>query len=330
MARQRRSTVLFRWWHPSDMSVGDAPRADLRVSDADRERTVAVLRMHHSDGRLTFDEFTERVEDAYRARTQADLTRTLRELPEQESVQPPQRRRRRPLRLPMWWLRVNGICTAIWAATTAGSGLHYFWPMWVMLGTSIPVVAHAGHRRRHDSSVPREVGVPEQPTPLPTDAVRVVSSVLFVDIVESTEHAVSMGDREWNAVLTKYLDAARQEITTRGGREVFTKGDEMVAAFATPAAAVRAGGAIRTCAQSLGLDVRAGVHAGEVDAHGHEIRGLAMHIGQRICATADPGQLLVSSTVRDLVAGSGLTFTDAGEHELKGVPGPWRLYALPD
>jgi class 3 adenylate cyclase len=110
---------------------------------------------------------------------------------------------------------------------------------------------------------------------------------------------------------------------------VFTKGDELVAAFATPAAAVKSGSAIRNCAQSLGLDIRAGVHAGEVDAHGHEIRGLAMHIGQRICVTAEPGQLLVSSTVRDLLAGSGMTFDDAGEHELKGVPGPWHLYAVP-
>jgi class 3 adenylate cyclase len=110
---------------------------------------------------------------------------------------------------------------------------------------------------------------------------------------------------------------------------VFTKGDEMVASFATPAAAVKTGSAIRACAQSLGLDVRAAVHAGEVDAYGQEIRGLAMHIGQRICITAQPGQLLVSSTVRDLLAGSNMTFTDAGEHELKGVPGPWRLYAIP-
>jgi class 3 adenylate cyclase len=312
------------------MSVGDASRADLRVSDADRESAVAVLRMHYSDGRLTFEEFTERVEEAYRARNQADLAQTLRELPQQETSEvPPRRRRRRRHRLPMWWLRVNGICTAVWAATTAGSGVHYFWPMWVMLGTTIPVIAHAGHSRRHDVAGQRDMSVPEQPAPLPTDAVRVVSAVLFVDIVESTEHAVSMGDREWNAVLTKYLDAARQEIASHGGREVFTKGDETVAAFATPAAAVRSGAAIRTCARSVGLDVRAGVHAGEVDAQGHEMRGLAMHIGQRICATGEPGQLLVSSTVRDLVAGSGLTFNDAGEHELKGVPGPWRLYAVP-
>jgi class 3 adenylate cyclase len=311
------------------MSVGDPSRADVRVSDAERERAVALLRMHHAEGRLTLDEFTERVEEAYRARTNADLDRTLRELP-REAVVPPDRQppRRRPRRrMPMWWLRVNGICTAIWAVTTLGSGVHYFWPIWVMLGTAIPVVASAGHGHGHDHG--HETGStapPEQPAPLPADATRVVSSVLFADIVESTEHAVSMGDREWNVVLEKYQQAVRTEITGFGGREVFTKGDEMVAAFATPAAAVRCGEAMRNCARSLELDIRAGVHAGEVDAHGHEIRGLAMHIGQRICAAAEPGQLLVSSTVRDLLAGSALTFTDAGEHELKGVPGPWRLY----
>lgn len=319
------------------MAIGDASRAELRVSDAERERAVAGLRAHHADGRLTLDEFTERVEEAYRSRTQADLDRALRELPREAMDQPhhdlPHVRRlrhRRRRRMPMWWLRVNGICTAIWAATTIGSGVHYFWPMWVMLGTAIPVIASAGHGHRHGSSYDSNAEVPEQPTPLPADATRVVSSVLFADIVESTEHAVSMGDREWNALLTKYQHAARGEITGFGGREVFTKGDEMVAAFATPAAAVRCGAAIRNCARALDLDTRAGVHAGEVDAQGHEIRGLAMHIGQRICATAEPGQLLVSSTVRDLLAGSGMAFTDAGEHELKGVPGPWRLYAVPN
>lgn len=313
------------------MSVGDASRADVRVSDAEREGAVTALRQHHAEGRLTLDEFTERVEDAYRARTQTDLQRTLRELPPQEPVvEARRRRRRRRHRLPMWWIRVNVLCTAIWAATTVGSGLHYFWPMWVMLGTSIPVIAAAGHGRRHEHSNEHGASIPDQPTPLPTNASRVVSSVLFVDIVESTEHAVALGDHKWNAVLETYLSSARSEIAASGGREVFTKGDETVAAFATPAAAVRCGTAIRTYARTLDLEIRAGVHAGEVDAQGHEIRGLAMHIGQRICATAQPGQLLVSSTVRDLLAGSSLAFTDAGEHELKGVPGPWRLYASAD
>jgi class 3 adenylate cyclase len=328
------------------MSVGDPSRADVRVSDAERERAVEVLRTHHADGRLTLEEFTDRVDEAYRARTESDLAHSLRELPPEvvdrsqhgrhhhhdHHQQRHQQRQRRPRRrrLPMWWIRVNGICTAVWAATTVGGGLHYFWPMWVMLGTSFPVVAAAGHGRRHEQTTDPDPAVPEQPAPVVENVTtRVVSSVLFVDVVESTQHAVAMGDREWNTVLASYQDSAREEIAACGGREVFTKGDEMVAAFATPAAAVRGGDAVRHRARALGLEVRAGVHAGEVDEHGHEMRGLAMHIGQRVCAAAQPGQLLVSSTVRDLLVGSTQEFTDIGEHELKGVPGPWRLFAVP-
>ncbi len=316
--------------HPPDMSVEDRPRGALRVSDAERERAVESLRLHHAEGRLTFEEFTDRVDEAYRARSAGELDVALRELPAERSVRPPQRRAWYRRRLPAWWLRVNGICTAVWAATTLGSGVHYFWPMWVMLGTGIPVIAGSGRRAGRDGD-PAPATVPPGAAPaLEMPDGRVVTTVLFADIVASTERAAALGDAEWNRLLARYERQVGDEVVGLGGQSVFTKGDEVVAAFPTPAAAVRCGRAVQTHARALGLDVRAGVHAGEVDRHGGEVRGLAMHIGQRVCAAAGPGQLLVSSTVRDLLVGSGVAFTDAGEHELKGVPGTWRLFALAD
>ena len=151
-------------------------------------------------------------------------------------------------------------------------------------------------------------------------------SVLYVDIVGSTAHALSLGDAAWNAVLADYerrIDAALEAFR---GEKLFTKGDEVVAGFFLPASAVECGLRIRDAARDLGLEVRAGVHAGEVDRIGSQANGIAMHIGRRVCEVAAPGQVLVSSTVHDLLAGSSLSFTAAGEHELKGLSGSWRLY----
>ena len=317
------------------MSIGDQPRVDVRVSDAEREHAAELLQTHHAEGRLTLDELTERVEEVYRARSASELEHALRELPAATVEEPMSRvrRRRRPPRMLGWWLRINGICTAVWAATSVGSGVHYFWPMWVMLGTGIPVLKSMGHHQPHGQGG-AETGspVPQQPEVRVDDVAsgRVVSSLLFVDIVGSTQRAAALGDTAWNAVLSRYERNVRGDVAAAGGREVFTKGDEVVAAFATPAMAVQAGRAIRADARALGLEVRIGAHAGEVDQRGQEMRGLAMHIGQRVGGAAQPGQILVSSTVRDLLAGSSVQFIDAGEHELKGVPGTWRLFAVED
>jgi class 3 adenylate cyclase len=160
------------------------------------------------------------------------------------------------------------------------------------------------------------------------EADRILTTVLFTDIVGSTERAVELGDRAWKELLAAHHAKARAELARYRGREVDTAGDGFLSTFDGPARAVRCARAIADAVRELGIEVRAGVHTGEVEVDGDAVRGIAVHIGARICASADPSQVMVSSTVKDLVAGSGLTFEDAGEHELKGVPDPWHLYRV--
>ena len=157
---------------------------------------------------------------------------------------------------------------------------------------------------------------------------RVLATVLFTDIVGSTERAAALGDRRWRDLLDGYYGLARREVTRFRGREVDTAGDGFFAAFDGPARAVRCAEAIGTGVRSLGIDVRAGLHTGECEVMGDKIGGIAVHIGSRVAGLAGPGEVLVSHTVKDLVAGSGLTFEERGAHTLKGVPGEWRLYAV--
>ena len=157
---------------------------------------------------------------------------------------------------------------------------------------------------------------------------RVLATVLFTDIVGSTERAAELGDARWKALLTAHDERARAEIERFRGRFVNSTGDGLLATFDGPARAVRCAEAIVEAVRPLGLDVRAGCHTGEVELSDDDVRGIAVHIGARIAAAADPDRVLVSQTVKDLVAGSGLTFEDAGEHELKGVPDRWRLYRV--
>lgn len=157
---------------------------------------------------------------------------------------------------------------------------------------------------------------------------RVLATVLFTDIVSSTELAAVAGDRDWRRTLERHDDLVRGELTRFRGREIKQTGDGFLAAFDGPARAVRCAASITEHVRTLGLDVRAGVHAGECELRGADIAGMAVHIGARVGACARPGEVLVSSTVRDLVIGSGLRFEERGVAELKGVPGHWRLYAL--
>ena len=157
---------------------------------------------------------------------------------------------------------------------------------------------------------------------------RVLATVLFADIVSSTERAAQLGDRAWRDLLESYYGVARREVAQFRGREIDTAGDGFFATFDGPARAIRSACAIRDAAASIGLTVRTGLHTGECEKLGEKVGGLAVHIGARVAAQAQPGEVLVSGTVRDLVAGSGIRFADRGTRTLKGVPGEWRLYSV--
>jgi pimeloyl-ACP methyl ester carboxylesterase len=159
---------------------------------------------------------------------------------------------------------------------------------------------------------------------------RVLSTVLFTDIVKSTERTAELGDRAWSELLERHHGAVRVELDRFRGREVDTAGDGFLATFDGPARAVRCAAASIGAVGELGLEMRAGVHTGEVEVAGEKVRGLAVHIGARVAGLAGAGEVLVSSTVKDLVAGSGLVFEDRGEHVLKGVPDRWHLYRVVD
>ena len=156
---------------------------------------------------------------------------------------------------------------------------------------------------------------------------RILATVLFTDIVGSTERAAALGDRRWRDLLGTYYVVARRELVRFRGNEVDSAGDGFFATFDGPARGVRCAAAIADGAKGLGLDIRAGLHTGECEVMGEKVGGIAVHIGARVAALARPGEVLVSNTVKDLVAGSGLQFQDRGTHTLKGVPGEWRLYA---
>ncbi|TMD43045.1 MAG: adenylate/guanylate cyclase domain-containing protein, partial [Chloroflexi bacterium] len=155
---------------------------------------------------------------------------------------------------------------------------------------------------------------------------RVLATVLFTDIVGSTARAAELGDAAWTDLLHAHHARVRDQLGRYGGREMRTTGDGFFALFDGPARAVRCAIALSEMLRPLGLLIRAGVHTGEVELRGEQIEGIAIHIGARIAAIAGPGEVLVSRTVKDLVVGSGLAFTEAGTHELKGVPEPWQLF----
>jgi class 3 adenylate cyclase len=159
---------------------------------------------------------------------------------------------------------------------------------------------------------------------------RVLATVLFTDLVASTERVAAIGDRSWRELLQKHHRAVRRELALYGGVEIDTAGDGFFCRFDGPARAIACARRIVDDARELQLSVRAGVHAGECEIAGAKIAGIAVATGARICAVAGPGEVLVSRTVRDLVAGAGIEFVDRGEHALKGVPGIWPLFAAED
>ena len=157
---------------------------------------------------------------------------------------------------------------------------------------------------------------------------RVLATVLFTDIVEATSRAVELGDRAWRELLARHHEAVRTQLVRFRGKEVDTAGDGFFASFDGPARAITCACAIVEAMPELGLVVRAGLHTGECELIDGKVAGIAVHTGARVASNAQPGEVLVSGTVKDLVAGSGIAFEDRGLHELKGIPGDWRLYAV--
>jgi class 3 adenylate cyclase/pimeloyl-ACP methyl ester carboxylesterase len=161
-----------------------------------------------------------------------------------------------------------------------------------------------------------------------SESERALATILFTDIVRSTERAAELGDRGWRALLERHDAAVRRQLSLHRGREVKTMGDGFLATFDGPARAIRCACALQEEIQGLGIEVRAGIHTGEVELIGDDVGGMAVNIGARIGALADAGEVLVSSTVRELVVGSGLEFEERGVEKLKGAPGEWRLFAI--
>jgi len=160
----------------------------------------------------------------------------------------------------------------------------------------------------------------------------VLTTVLFVNIPGATARLVALGDRRWREVQAQYTALVRQELARHGGEEMNMVAEQILAVFDGAAAAIRCGCAIRDAVQGLGMAVRVGIHAGEVEYDDRTISGITVHTASRIRGAAQPGEVLVSNTVKELVAGSGITFTDRGTHILPGLPGEWRLFtpAVPE
>jgi class 3 adenylate cyclase len=156
---------------------------------------------------------------------------------------------------------------------------------------------------------------------------RVLATVLFFDIAASTERAAALGDTAWRNLLNSYYAVVRKELARYRGKETNTTGDSFLATFDGPARAIRCALAVAVAVRQLGIEVRAGVHTGECELMGDNIGGIAVHAGARIMAKAKPGSVVVSSTVKDLVAGSGINFQDLDVHQLKGLPGEWKLFS---
>jgi DNA-binding NarL/FixJ family response regulator len=169
-------------------------------------------------------------------------------------------------------------------------------------------------------------GTPSFPSGSGTD--RILATVMFSDMVSSTERAAEIGDRRWRDVLDRHDELVRRQLAAHGGREIKTTGDGFLALFAAPARAIRCAMAIRDELAAAGVEVRIGLHSGEVELRGNDVGGIAVNIGARVAASGSAGDVVVSSTVKDLVAGSGIRFADRGEHALKGVPERWRLFVV--
>lgn len=321
----------------------DSAAATIRISDTDRNAVIDRLRDHTAAGRLTLDEFEARTAEVMQSRTVADLRQTLRDLPlpmpvlATEKVLGRQLRRRRAAAHIRNFVGINSVCIGIWAVTGAQFSHGGFWPEWVLLFSGLGLVGSIARNKESDEEKKqrqareRELQRAEKAEPPAVGsaaATRVLATVLYTDVVESTRRLAEMGDSRWSEVLSEYEEVVKRATERADGRLVKVLGDGALARFAAPADALRCAVAISEASERLGFEVRAGVHAGEVEIRGDDVAGIAVHIAQRVCGEATPGEVWVTRTVVDLVAGSGVKFDDRGEHELRGVPASWQLAAV--
>jgi class 3 adenylate cyclase len=226
------------------------------------------------------------------------------------------------------YLFVSGFLVVVWWLSEASQGLETpFWPGWLMLLLAIPLALHAAAvfaSRPSAEPPPRPArrGGPGEP------GERALATVLFTDIVGSTERARELGDRRWGALLDTHDQLAGELVGQLQGRLVKSTGDGILALFDRPGRGIRCATALRDRLRASGIEIRAGVHTGEVQIRGDDVGGIAVHVGARVMAAAGPGEVLVSGTVHDLVAGSDYVLEDRGAHTLKGVAGEVRLFAV--
>jgi class 3 adenylate cyclase len=243
-------------------------------------------------------------------------------------------RRRRWLRLHAGlYVLVGVLFTGVWWLAEGSQGLNtVFWPGWIMLLLLIPLGLHAAivysagpartrPERRRPPGPPAEVAAADQ-------GERALATVLFTDIVGSTERARQVGDRRWAELLDTHDRLARELVAQFDGRLVKSTGDGILALFDRPGRGIRCATALRDRLRGTGVEIRAGVHTGEVQLRGDDVGGIAVHFAARVMAVAAPGEVLVSGTVHDLVAGSDYVLEDRGAHALKGIGGEWRLFAV--
>jgi class 3 adenylate cyclase len=244
-------------------------------------------------------------------------------------VRPAANRRQRWLVLHAGLFVLVGVfCTGIWwfAERSQGMGT-VFWPGLLMLLLLIPLGLHAAVVYMVGPGRGARARTPPRPTPA-DQGERALATVLFTDIVGSTERAREVGDRRWGELLDAHDRLARELVDQLQGRLVKSTGDGILALFDRPGRAIRCATALRDRLRGNGVEIRAGVHTGEVQLRGDDVGGIAVHIAARVMATARPGEVLVSSTVHDLVAGSDYVLEDRGAHALRGMSGEYRLFAV--
>jgi class 3 adenylate cyclase len=239
------------------------------------------------------------------------------------------------------WLRLHAgifvligvLTTGVWWLAERSQGMSTpFWPGWVMLLLLIPLGLHAAFvysagPARQDPGQRRPRGRPA-PAGAAGQGERALATVLFTDIVGSTERAREVGDRRWAELLDTHDLVARELVAQLDGRLVKSTGDGILALFDRPGRGIRCATGLRDRLKGSGVEIRAGVHTGEVQLRGDDVGGIAVHFAARVMAAAAPGEVLVSGTVHDLVAGSDYVLEDRGAHNLKGIGGEWRLFAV--